>query len=43
MRDRVTWALGQVREILGEVLGPGGVAAFWKTANPACGTRTGGA
>ena len=43
MRDRVTWALGQVREILGEVLGPGGVAALLEDREPACGTRTGGA
>jgi AcrR family transcriptional regulator len=34
VRDRVTWALGQVREILGEVLGPGGVAALLEDREP---------
>ena len=34
VRDRVTWALRQVREILGEVLGPGGVAALLEDREP---------
>jgi AcrR family transcriptional regulator len=34
VRDRVTWALSQVREILGEVLGPGGVAALIEEREP---------
>jgi AcrR family transcriptional regulator len=34
VRDRVTWALSQVREILGEVLGPGGVAALLEGREP---------
>jgi AcrR family transcriptional regulator len=34
VRDRVTWALGQVREILGEVLGAGGVAALLEDREP---------
>jgi AcrR family transcriptional regulator len=34
VRDRLTWALRQVREILGEVLGPGGVAALLEDREP---------
>ena len=34
VRDRLTWALQQVREILGEVLGPGGVAALLEDREP---------
>jgi AcrR family transcriptional regulator len=34
VHDRVTWALRQVREILGEVLGPGGVAALLEEREP---------
>jgi AcrR family transcriptional regulator len=34
VRNRVTWALEQVREILGEVLGPGGVAALLEDREP---------
>jgi AcrR family transcriptional regulator len=34
VRDRVAWALSQVHEILGEVLGPGGVAALIEEREP---------
>jgi AcrR family transcriptional regulator len=34
VRGRVTWALRQVREILGKVLGPGGVAALLEDREP---------
>jgi AcrR family transcriptional regulator len=34
VHDRVRWALSQVREILGEVLGPGGVAALLEEREP---------
>jgi AcrR family transcriptional regulator len=35
IRDRLTWALGQVHAILGEVLGRGGVAALLDDREPA--------
>jgi AcrR family transcriptional regulator len=35
IRGRLTWALGQVHAILGEVLGPGGVAALLDDREPA--------
>jgi AcrR family transcriptional regulator len=34
VHDRLTWALSQVREILGNVLGPGGVAALLEERDP---------
>ena len=34
-RERLTWALGQIHAILGEVLGPGGVAALLDDREPA--------
>jgi AcrR family transcriptional regulator len=38
IRGRLTWALGQVHAILGEVLGRGGVAALLDDREPACTT-----
>jgi AcrR family transcriptional regulator len=34
VRERLTWALGQVHTILGDVLGPGGVAALVDDREP---------